>query len=971
MLSKVHEPSVLFYLPNAELYGGPLKKVSEDGWNVVVAEKRDKFDQLAFELSFDVVVGDSKVHPSVLRKSAIVQAEKMDFLDVAGIVAALDHAYVLQAKPNITFIGPVQSYRDLQIGLDDVSDKVHMARRKDIRPHLLGNIVIYHEEKVPEGYNLASVIKELSIPSIVIAKDTSKEFVGLSKVLKEDDVNSSIKLKRVLRDAFSSFNVTRASGKKTVKLIQKGSDQSLAKKMVSEGHDLNVSGEDEVERLMDVFSEKVPEAVSVEKHLPMHVDAVVGPVTDKFIEVMKLLKAHRPGLKVYGYTPYNSTLERMDAFKFMLDGGDAFLPDGRASSLLSDELRKSKPALPLRETYSKVEKKAIAQNCIDGEREMLSGEMRGATEGIVHLWNAISSSKTGLPVQVLQYCLRIMDEGRKRAINERIHQKIEYVKEVSGLEEAIKGIGEIGESRFRDLVQNLRLVVGKEKFLDPESGVYYYAFSKFRKPDEALKYVNTFDFLTRINREILKLKPTRIERMKSIFKRPVDLLRRPVSGWREFFKEERIVKLSELTHYGAVSDDIMQLKEIENAVDSRDLFDYVMGAEDGILALLEKAVQQAARMSAYGPQSVALPVGNLSDFWGSRFSKRISEPIRGGMNRVFGQELNETIFESLEKGLAEVYAFADACVLPKSFYSDRWLGNFGVRKNGEVFNFGYRTAYMLPFIVEAVTLFQHTDFWPGSDFTEKIKIESEYVRKFCREYDSAVELFNKIALNKNEDLISEQIRMDLEERRLFTPRLVKTTLPLTDPLRVNFLSRDSYNHLLMYPEAETLENLLKTAELKKGRKTDAILAELREVGSPEAKRYVDFLDNYLGNLQIHIPLTNETNREEEINKLCLPAYYALMMERGLIAAGALFQTMTDANRYEGKTPEKDAALYSRWAGSARMALGNVLRATFASEIYFKNNPKIIDSARVINEQVQIVYDRVSLCCAKLEAKSNK
>jgi len=1023
VIEEATSPSLLLKVAEPDKWGPLLAALSSGEWNVVATSSEKIYRVLAYEGGLDIISHDA-LHGNepvrIFPGSVMHDFSKLSLVDIQSAVAELDEAFISQViRPRIGYFGRLR--RDLSgtlvaSGYENPVSKVDPKARYDL---------LVCEEELFE--HLKDSDRQ---PVIVVVNDENASQASHAHKLKRGDLENKPVVLSTMRTAFAR-HYKKEMDKKTklprsVLLAPIHDDQHLST-WLGFHHSVTILDSEKLQMAQSLLSKK-PKKTEDEQILaqliPKATEAVIGQLTHEYLLFTESLKkSGRLNGKIYAATPYSTNLEKMASLLFTLSGGDAFIPLGRKEGNMLRNLLISprKPRLPLRARYQEWEEEDIARVCIDAENNLLSGKDEKdplLNKGIIDLFNIIDKARTGIPAATLaygiryaraQYAERNMDRLKETQQDVRVHDEDLFAlieREIRDNYAVLrKGISifdlqnHLADTSFLETeLQNLRKVVFTADY-PPD----YVLYKKFRPALEGDSYIKVFDFFRRLNRRHEKLGRT-----------PGKVL----PNYR--------VGLCNLVYFGKAKDDYNLLVEAEEFGKHEVLLDYLRKHKNEpeiIVEYFEQAVKQAARMAAQGPLSAAVSVDNLAKFWDNRFVKRIHQPLSEGMEKLFKAETPPEVYNKLFDSLRVVWNHLANTPLVKGFYSDRWPGNMGHR--GELYNLGFRKCYVLPAVIEAVTVFQHTDYLPGNH-EEKAKHQERFIKMFFGEFDAVAKVFNEdIVLGYDDNrlkFILDEISNDILmlDSYKFSPRAVE--MPMEDPIHMSFAKSDSLSPVLLYPSKETLaqmysilhsqcsgnpeanvildtlrnyirENQRTFTEIKsiisssrdksaticdqliqRYDQNPGITSRIRSAlgtlsSDPSSKniedvlraefdekpvQYVDLLKNYMENLVKRDTLSEfeKGNVEAALNEKYVPAFFVSTMERGLIAAGAIFEAVIS------KHP-RDADYVSeskRLTDLAMMSISNSIKAAEWVQGYFVGkDEKMVKAAEGIAAFDRLLY----------------
>lgn len=836
ILDKTTSPSLLLKLTDPAPSEQLLRSLKAGGWNVLVTSSEEVYRTLAYEGGLDFVIHN------ILREEPLRIAPGTENFDYNQIdanhvyqsISNLDKEFLQIMQPEIAFIGNDVLYNKFQGLAHEISKEMHNSLRQGM-PSDNTDLVICDAKKLAKTV-IAKELKKFDLPLVVI-NDNEKG----AHILKQSDLDDASATQAVLRSTIAAYNRKDVNKPRNVIYVQGPDEDGIKKYLKSIGHRVTVLKRDKLLKVVNLERKMEGELSFLRR-----ADAVVGYLSDEYLRFVEAIKkevteiAEKTADKkdekekndelptkfcavTRGVTPFEKNIDKFRSALFLLYGGFAFVPvKHKSHDMLRIVLRNihRKPRLPLRILYAKYEGKRhngekLAKIYKKAEQDLLSEELAGIYRGIYDTFDAANMARTGLPAATLAYGMFYVHQMSKR--NPAITQNT-----LNSVAKTIRNNYDNLRKRIspysiqRIAVESFKLLPHKEQVQNLRQQVFpvsyppdYDFFHKPRGESEAERYLKVFDFFSRLNRRSKRIKP---------HWRKLDI------DW-SVPEKPYVVELAELFLFHKLLEEKDKenkylLTEVEDYKSHKDLVEHLRENKDNkkvIISTFEQAVRHAARTCAQGPLLAAEQVNDVGSFWGNRFTERLRQPIGEGLSKLFEINMPAEEFGKLEQSLKAAYKYLSSEKLVKGFYSDRWPGNMGIRKNKKHYNFGYRLCYILPAVVEAVTVFQHTDYLPGNILDEKINLEQKFIRIFFEEFNNAAVTFNYQILPKYKaglkDFICEEISQDIKSWKDLKLQARTVDKPIKDIIHMSISPRESHTRVLLYPSQKTLSQMLTAVEL--------------------------------------------------------------------------------------------------------------------------------------------------------------
>ncbi len=803
ILDKATSPSLLIKLSDSTSEQ-LLNSMRAGGWNVIATVSEPAYRMLAYEGGLDFVIhdelkeGELKIEPGTVK----IDFDEISAANVHESISNFDRKFLQTVQPEIVFIGNDKLYNKLQGVSLDISKEIHEKLRKGLPTDTTG-MVICDARKLSKP-DIAKELKRSDLPLVVL-----DEYGSEPHKIKYEDLDNISSVQSAMRSALAAYARQDINKPRRVVYVEGFEDELVKKHLKSLGHYMTILKRERLLKLVNTEASKKPDMGFLRR-----ADAVVGPLSDDYLRFVEAAKidGELPA-KFCAMAPYEKNVERLRSLLFLLNGGFAFLPmHHRSLNMLDIILRKihRRPRLPLRVLYEKLEGKKLAGVCRKAEDDLLSEEVSGIQKGISALFEASNEARTGLPAATLAYGLYhlhrlskthpVITKNTLSWFSKAVSENYRHLrKRISPYYVQKSAVESFRQTPSKEVVQNLR----QQVFRIPYAPDYDF-FHKVRPAAEAERYLKVFDYFSRLNRlqKGIRQQWHRLDIDWSVLEKPYD------------------VGLAELFVFHKLQDDKYLLTEVEDFNNYKDLLEYLRENRtntESVMETFENSVRQAARMAALGPLLATEQVGDLASFWASRFESRLYAPISEGLSRLFERKMPDEEFSKLEQSLNVGYRHLSSLKLIPGFYSDRWPGNMGNRKNKKQYNFGYRLCYTLPAVIEAATVFQHTDYLPGNTLDEKISVEQKFIRLFFEEFNSAAWTFNKRIQPKcGEGLkyfILKEIEKDVKSWKELKLQARAADKPIKDPIHMSIPQRESLTRVLLYPDVRTLSQMHAAVEL--------------------------------------------------------------------------------------------------------------------------------------------------------------
>ncbi len=994
-------PSLLIKTGHVEAISSLLDALSAGGWNVLATEDEEFYKVLATEGGFDILLNhtpENKVSGYYRVQTQRREIALENPADATQSVFQLDKAFIEIANPNMAFVGPIETFDAFR---NTVLSSVYLPGNKIARSQPEANTgLVILDPSTGEEY------QDTEIPVIKVTDRNETEGYAIKKA----DLKNEVLLIGMLRQALAGYYKKDVNHPRKIICVQTQPQMPVFNWLDDIGHRVTTLTPDKLKKADKLLSKKTKSRESFYQILPRDTDVIIGELSNEYLRFIENLKSSNLlDFQACAIGSYKTSSDKLLSLLFLLSSGNAFIrPEQKGLHMLRILLRNlnRKKRLPFRSFYEKWENEKIASVCKNAEKHIYAGEIRGHEvkigEALVSLFGAISAARTSLPIANLIYCINHLRDARPeimRLLELRVRNNYEALERGIDLGDIKRHLAtSFSKDPFRVLVQNLRRGVVVTKYPS-----HYVLYNKVRLLDEAERYTKVYDFFTRLNR--------RYSTTSQETSHPVEL--------------------SELVWSKKLDKDMHLLVERQEIKDET-LLDFLHSQKDAdvISKCYEAAVIQAARTSAQGPLSAAQNVDDLASFWSSRFDVRIKEPFYEGFSKLFNLQISDSDFSALYSALDVVWNHLSQQKFISGFYSDRWPGNLGRRENGDLYNFGFRLCYCLPSIIEQVTVFQHTDYLTANSVDDKIKQVASFVKTFFEEFDNSTGEFNKIVgqyESNPKQFILDEIRRDIDRWKEYKlmPRTTKDLIE--DPINMSFASKDSLTRIFLYPNQETLAQMLEISESLLDNSSDMIFSQLygyavsgkkaydqikpmiataRSVevlqsrvcrqfkkdpklcsrlksifsalpANANAKiveaelidelyekptRYFDLLKGFSQNLSRRQTMHEFENGdfEKALNEKYIPAHFVAMMERGLIAGGAVLKSMSDIKSYDHPLDPEQVPQYSRSPELVKMCLQNSIKAAEVTRHMFgEKNPELAKAADAICNFGKSIYNHIS------------
>ncbi len=1030
LIDEATSPSLLLKLPSTAPLDRHLQVFSEGKWNIFVAQSEELYRMLAREGGFDIVSHDvleGKTPLQVGLGTHVCDFSSVTQPNIKKSLVTLDRLFIENANVGISFVGSVESYRKFAgTVIGETAEKLDMQRqiRRGI-PDMNTDVIV-----LEEGSQTASgPFKNLSLPTVLISaenKDSPNKYVLKPSELMDEEMVLGV-LRLALADYYKQ-DVDRPRNVTYVQMTADATLLNWLRELRHDGRRNEVSplkgyGKfDDVEFIKALLRRnlrKPSDMDELNEAIPAKTDIMMGDISPKYLSFVNFIRdTNRINARYLGVTPYETSMDKLGSLLFALSGSYAFIPLKRKSiDMLRVLLRnvKRKPRLPFRALFDKWDAK-IADVCREAEQDILSQEDARIHKGVVALFHAVEKAETGLPAATLAYCL-LNSHEELDAFEQTVRRNYEVLNDRITLYDIQRHIVAFNDP-LRSRVRNLRRVVFRTQY-PPD----YDIFRKYRSTEEGEQYVKVFDFLRRINR-IYQNAPKKFTVglselicAQKIAEDKFLLAEVEAHGKYETLldhlskrKEDSSAIREDLSNAVrqaarmSAQGPLLSAKQVENLAtfwndrfgerihspinEGMDLFDISIGSRefDSLRTALEAVWNYLANeklvsgfYSDRWPGNIGVRNGDEYYNLGFRMCYRLPAIIE---NVTVFQHTNYLPSDSIDQKIQDAEQFI------KLFFDE--FNDAALAFNSTIVEKSKLNPrdFILEEIVKDINEWKQYELRARTpekaiedpvfmSLADKSSLSSILLRPnqetLVQMADAVKSLGGDVAVDTIYERLREYVRAS--QRTLVE---IKQTL---SSAHNSFIRSKSGEPLVLYmlaalknafsKEKKILSRIKTAFSILPGDVDQKDIAEIlyREFDAKPAQ-YVGLLENFTQNLtprqSAHEFEGGQAAYEAAVKEKYVPAYFVAMMERGLIAAGAIFNTMIDIKRYtacahanhpwdRNHIPE-----YERLLGLAKMSVTNSLQATEACQkIFAGRNDGIVKAADQISSFDKVLYKHIA------------